>query len=239
MGIDRKTFLKVSGALVVGSMLTPSHMLLASALKESGGSKESAKRWGMVVDLTKCDGCKLCENICREENNVPSYNDPRYDAYWLRVLDVKQTIPNTEEQQIPLMCQHCADPPCVHVCVTKASFVREDGIVLIDEHRCIGCRYCVIACPYRARSIIFRNSDKITNDQVPKMMIGVATKCTLCVHRIDKGGIPACVEGCPMKALTFGDLHDPESEVGKLVAEGIQVLRPEKMLDPGVLYKGL
>jgi molybdopterin-containing oxidoreductase family iron-sulfur binding subunit len=208
----------------------------------------------MVVDLNKCTGCKVCEGACRNENNVPYYgnstDEKRYNAYWLRVADV---TPDPEiygeggkTRHIPLMCQHCDDPPCVHVCVTKASTVREDGIVVIDEHRCIGCRYCIIACPYRARSMIFKENDKWTNKEVPKMMIGVATKCTFCTHRVDKAvgegknPMPACVEACPHDALIFGNMNDPKSEVAKIIGEGkVQVLRPNLEVGPGVFYDGL
>jgi len=239
MGMDRRTFLKLGGALALGTVVTPgTHVLLASQEKKQKDG--STKRFAMVVDLDKCNGCKVCEGVCRDENNVPLYGDKRYDAYWLRVADIKQELPGAEVRHLPLMCQHCDDPPCVHVCVTKASFVREDGIVSIDEHLCIGCRYCVYACPYRARSIIFKDSDKWTNKEVPKMMVGVATKCTFCVHRVDEGRKPACVEECPHNALIFGDMNDPESKVAKLIANAnVKVLRPEKRVGPGVFYKGL
>ncbi|MBE0446940.1 MAG: 4Fe-4S dicluster domain-containing protein [Actinobacteria bacterium] len=242
MGMDRRTFLKLGGALALGSLITPgSQLLLASQENKTGN--ESKTRWAMVVDLDKCSGCnKECEEICRDENNVPHYGNERYDAYWLRVADVKQHLPGVEtrERHIPLMCQHCDNPPCVHVCPTKASFVRDDGITLIDEHRCIGCRYCVIACPYRARSLIFRKSDKWTNEEVPKMMIGVVTKCSFCAHRVDKGQDPACVEKCPYNGLIFGNMNDPNSEVAKIIAtKNTKILRPEKHLGPKVFYKGL
>lgn len=252
MGMDRRTFLKLGGALAVGSMITPgTHALLASQETEAKDGSGFTHKWGMVVDLDKCTGCKTCEAACREENNVPFYGNERYDAYWLRVADIKPHH-GGEEKHLPLMCQHCEDPPCVHVCVTKASFVRGDGTVQIDEHKCIGCRYCVIACPYRARSIIFKNNDTWTNKEVPKMMIGVATKCSFCMHRIDKEvaaaaeegrkpkPVPACVEKCPHDALIFGDLNDPESKVAKLVEHGdVQVLRPNLEVKPHVYYEGL
>mgnify|MGYP003860290031 CR=1 FL=1 len=239
MGMDRRTFLKLGGAVVIGSMITPGTQYLLASQEEKPGEK-SKTRWGMVVDLNKCTGCKVCEKVCREENNVPFYGNKRYDAYWIRVANIRQQLPGAPERYIPLLCQHCADAPCVHVCVTKASFVRKDGIVLVDEHRCIGCRYCVVACPYRARSIIFRNSNTWTNKELQRMMIGVATKCTFCVHRVDKGVEPACVEKCPHNALIFGNINDPNSKIAKIIAEGkTQVLRPEKLVRPGVFYKGL
>jgi tetrathionate reductase subunit B len=240
LSMDRKSFLKMSGALAVGTLVMSAPNLLLLAAEERKLVDGAARRWGMVVDLDKCDGCRICETTCRIENNVPYFNEPRYDAYWLRVAEIEQELPGAQKRPVPLMCQHCEDPPCVHVCVTQASFIREDGIVLVDEHRCIGCRYCVIACPYRARSIIFKENDTWTNKNVPKIMVGVATKCNLCVHRVDVGQKPACVDSCPNNALIFGNMLDPDSEIGKLLAnEHLQALRPEKMVRPGVLYKGL
>lgn len=239
--MDRRTFLKLGGAAALGTVLTPGTRYLLASQEEKPGS-ESKTRWAMVVDLDKCTGCKVCEKVCRDENNVPYYGNERYDAYWMRVADIRKehVVEDVKELHVPLMCQHCEDPPCVHVCVTKASFVREDGIVLVDEHKCIGCRYCVIACPYRARSIIFKNNNKWTNHDVPKMMINVATKCSFCVHRVDEGKDPACVEKCPHNALIFGNLKDPDSEVARIVAKGkVQVLRPNLEVGPGVFYNGL
>jgi molybdopterin-containing oxidoreductase family iron-sulfur binding subunit len=241
--MDRKAFLKISGALAVGALLATAPNLLLLAAEDKKTVSGEVRRWGMVVDLDKCNGCKVCETTCRIENNVPYFNQPRYDAYWLRIAEIEPETPGLEKvgkRPVPLMCQHCEDAPCIHVCVTKASFRRDDGIVLVDEHRCIGCRYCVIACPYRARSIIFRENDTWTNKEVPKIMIVVSTKCNFCVHRVDQGKQPACVEGCPKNALIFGDMMDPKSEIGRLIAESHpQVLRPEKMVKPGVFYKGL
>jgi len=247
MEMDRRTFLKLGGVLTAASVVAPgSQMLMAAAVGATGAkTKASSKtKWAMVVDLNKCTGCRKCEEGCRDENNVPLYGDPRYDAYWLRVAEMKQEVPGAEERPIPLLCTHCDDPPCVHVCVTKASFVREDGIVLIDEHRCIGCRYCIIACPYRARSIIFKENTVRTNEKVPKVMIGVATKCTFCVHRIDDGNLePRCVEECRKighNALTFGDIRDPNSQVSRLLnTENVQVLRPNLKVGSNVYYIGL
>ncbi|MCL6472194.1 MAG: 4Fe-4S dicluster domain-containing protein [Firmicutes bacterium] len=241
MGMDRRTFLKIGGAFALSSIIAPGAQYLVTAQEESPkGESKSKTRWAMAVDLDKCTGCKVCERACREENNVPSWGDPRYDAYWLRVADIKQELEGTQERHLPIMCQHCDDPPCVEVCVTKASFKRKDGIVLVDEHKCIGCRYCVYACPYKARSIIFRKNENITNANVPAMMVGVATKCSFCVQRVDEGKKPACVEKCPHEALTFGNMNDPNSEVAKIIATGnVKVLRPEKRVGPGVFYKGL
>lgn len=253
-GMDRRTFLKMGGLLATGAVLAPGSQLLIARAAGSAGS-DGDKQYAMVIDLDKCDGeCDgECIAACREENNVPIYGEgeeyERYNAWWLRMASAQQEVPGAPEREIPLLCMHCEDPPCVHVCVTKASFVRkEDGIVLIDEHLCIGCRYCIIACPYRARSMIFRKWEDAKNEELgysvnpdrPELMIGVASKCTFCVHKVDQGEEPACVEKCPNNAFVFGLASDPNSEVAKLIATGeTQVWRPVLEVKPNVHYRGL
>lgn len=234
----------MGGLLAAVTAATPaSQLVLAKAMGSAG--PRTKLQYAMVVDSNKCDGCRVCEDACRRENNVPLYGDQRYDIYWIRVAQATpHELPGAEERNVPLLCVHCEDPPCVHVCPTKASFVREtDGIVLIDEHRCIGCRYCVIACPYRARAITFKNipDEMWTNREVPKLMLGVATKCTFCAHRkLDEGELPACVEECPMNALTFGNKNDPSSDVAQIIAEErVTVLRPNLEVKPNVFYLGV
>lgn len=247
MGIDamdRRTFLKLGGMLAAVTAATPASQLVLSKATGSGSSK-TRLQWAMVVDANKCNGCKVCETACRNENNTPLYGDQRYDIYWIRVAQAKpHELAGADDRNVPLLCQQCEDPPCVHVCPTKASFRREeDGIVLIDEHRCIGCRYCVIACPYRARAIVFKDiTDKMwKNREVPKMMLGVATKCTFCAHRkLEEGELPACVEECPHDALTFGNRNDPKSKVARIIAEErVTVLRPNLEVKPNVFYLGV
>lgn len=141
------------------------------------------------------------------------------------------------------MCQHCEIPPCVDVCPTGASMKRADGIVLVDKHICIGCRYCMMACPYKARSFIH---EPIQGQKVhaPRGK-GTVESCTMCVHRVDNDGTPACVEACntkhgPQKAMFFGDLKDSNSEISKqLAAQGGEQLRPDLNLNTGVRYQGI
>lgn len=258
--MDRRTFLKLGGLIAAaGAAMPASQLLVSSTMASTGSSAKKAIQFAMTVNLNNCDGCKECEKACREENNVPDleaeYGEDaaRYTPYWIRVAQMKQHLPGTEERDIPLLCQHCSDPPCVHVCVTKASFVRErDGIVLIDEHRCIGCRYCVIACPFRARTIVFRDNPvprEEQNSKVPSMMLGVATKCTFCAHKdLEAGEIPACVEACKkhMKevkgkpALEFGNRNDNSEKVAMQIANGeVQELRANLEVKPNVYYLGL
>lgn len=253
-GMDRRAFLKLGGLVAAASAALPaSQLLVTSTMASSGSSKKDSIQYAMTVDLNKCDGCKKCEAACREENNVPNleavYGEDakRYTPYWIRVGEMEQEVSDTDidARPIPLLCQHCTKPPCVDVCPTKASFRREkDGIVLIDEHRCIGCRYCVIACPFRARTIVFRENPIPPEDQntkVPAMMLGVATKCTFCAHKdLDAGEKPACVEKCPMGALKFGNRNEKREDVTRMIADGQTLtLRPNMELEPNVFYLGL
>lgn len=200
-------------------------------------------RWGMLIDANKCaEGCDACVRGCVEEHGLWGHGRPETDAQWIRKVTVrdKQTGHVTS---LPLMCQHCEYPPCVDVCPTGASFRRADGIVLVDKHICIGCRYCMMACPYKARSFVHEALD----DQKPYAPRGKGTveSCTLCVHRVDEGGdrIPACAEACNAeghRAMLFGDLNDPESELSESLAQyASDELRADLGLNLGVRYRGL
>jgi len=135
-----------------------------------------------------------------------------------------------------MMCQHCAHPPCVDVCPTGASMKRADGIVQVDKHRCIGCRYCMMACPYKARSFVHEDlHDQKTESPRGK---GTVESCNLCVNRVDRGEIPACAEACPEKAILFGDLKDANSDIAKrLASEPSTEIRGDLRLDLGVRYQ--
>ena len=206
------------------------------------GAKVSAKtRWGLLIDAAKCgDGCTACVAACRKENGWGDAGRPATDAQWIRKLTVRNPR-NGAAFALPMMCQHCADPPCVDVCPTGASFKRADGIVLVDKHTCIGCRYCMMACPYKARSFIHEPLE----DQKPHAPRGKGTveSCTLCVHRVDEGRIPACVEACSDAAggaMLFGDLNDPSSEIAKRVAAYRTTrIRADLGCDPGVYYRNI
>ncbi len=223
-------------------------------------------RWGMVIDLDKCVGCQACTTACKEENNVP-HGSPqeqgqRREIYWNRVIAVSEgEYPTGRVELISMPCMHCDDAPCVTVCPAKATYHRDDGIVMQDFRRCIGCRYCIVACPYGVRSFNFKDQIEeeyhrpdLPPDRVdrgpwpfPQRIRGVVEKCTFCFHRIDQGlkegkkigvdVVPACVEGCPTKARTFGDLDDPDSEVSRLLASrGNFRLREELSTHPKVYY---
>jgi len=198
-------------------------------------------RWGMLIDLNRCDSeCNECVVACIRENGLQGHDRPATDAQWIRKVEVQN--PDTgASKSLPVMCQHCAEPPCVDVCPTGASFKRADGIVLVDKHTCIGCRYCMMACPYKARSFIHESLE----DQKPHAPRGKGTveSCTMCVHRIDADKQPACVEACGSTgggAMLFGDLNDPDSEISQRVAKyASQQIRADLGLDPGVHYQNL
>jgi len=175
----------------------------------------------MVIDLAKCTGCQACAVACKVENEVP----PAVWRTWVKVME-KGTYPDAVNISMPVMCNNCDNAICVRVCPTKASYKREDGIVMIDPHKCTGCKYCMAACPYQARYI----------NPVRKY----AQKCYFCSHRVDQGLLPACVEACPSGALTFGDMNDPNSEVSRLlVKKPTNVLKPEAGTEPSVFYIAL
>ena len=239
--MSRRSFLGVAAAALGGVMLAPGIRLIevAQAATPSAGANPAA-RWGLLIDVNKCaEGCNACVQACNAENGL----DPtptRTSAQWIRIVQVKETK-TTRAAQLPVMCQHCAEPPCVDVCPTGASFKRVDGIVLVDRHTCIGCRYCVMACPYKARSFVHEP----VVDQKPDVPRGkgCVEGCTLCVHRIDKGGTPACVEACAAAghaAMLFGDLNDPASAISVRLRELRSVaLRADLKLGTGVRYAGL
>jgi molybdopterin-containing oxidoreductase family iron-sulfur binding subunit len=230
------------GAVGVGAAVQ--RIELEAATPPRGGEATSDQRWGMVIDLDRCArGCTSCADACRTENNVPLYGNPKIDNHWIRVVTFKDKIPNAQERQIPLLCNHCTHAPCAHVCPVAATFKRADGVTLVDKHRCIGCRYCVIACPYKARNFVYAHTEEWHNPDFPKRMHGVAEGCHFCVHRVDHGEQPACVQACVDAghgAMAFGDLKDPNSIVARQVASSrAHVLRPELALGAAVYYMGL
>ena len=196
-------------------------------------------RWGMLIDVTKLtDGGASMVEACKREqgwDNNPS-SKPEQKAHWARIVHVtdKQTL---NSFSLPVMCQHCEHPPCVDVCPTGASMKRADGIVQVNKHICIGCRYCMMACPYKARSFVH---EPLT-DQVPTSPRGMGTveSCNMCAHRIDEGRLPACVEAAP-DAVIFGDMNDPNSLISQtLKAQGGKQIRADLQLNTGVRYLGI
>ncbi|HEY0824401.1 MAG TPA: 4Fe-4S dicluster domain-containing protein [Ramlibacter sp.] len=239
---SRRGFLAVAAAGLGGIALAPGVRLIeiAGAQVPPDAAKPGV-RWGMLIDATKCaPGCDDCVKACRAENGLPQDPKPT-DAQWVRKIEIRE-VRTGRTASAPVMCQHCAEPPCVDVCPTGASFKRADGIVLVDRHSCIGCRYCVMACPYKARSFVHEP----VADQKPDVPRGkgCVEGCTLCVHRLDAGNkVTACAEACAKaghNAIIFGDLNDPDSEISRRVREWTTMqLRADLNLDPGVRYRGL
>lgn len=175
-------------------------------------------RYGMVIDLRRCIGCHSCSIACKSENNVPL----GVFRSWVKQIE-KGRYPRVMRAFLPSLCNNCEKPICVKNCPVNASYQRDDGIVMIDIHRCIGCRYCIASCPYDARYL-----DPIKH---------IVQKCFWCYHRIDAGLEPACVDTCIGRARIFGDLNDIESEVSRLIASNaVQVLKPEMDTEPRVFY---
>ena len=233
--ISRKDFLATATVAAAGGglMLAPAGRALA---RERGQQKET--RWGFLIDLRKCKGCNTCQVACKTEFDV------RLGVFRSGVLHHDSgAYPNVERTFVPWLCNHCDKPPCAQVCPVQATYKRHDGIVIVDHHRCIGCRYCVIACPYNARYFNFRESEEWPNKDYPRRSHGVAEACTLCAHRLERGAKPACVEACEKVgagALVVGDLNDPESDVSQLIASrAVRRIREDLGTEPKVYYIGL
>ncbi len=240
---SRRQFL---GALGAGTAVTVLPLVALQSVEVQARPAEepvSAKhRWGLVIDTARCaDGCKACVEACNEEHGLTGFGRPETDAQWIRKVKLRDKLTGHVDT-LPLMCQHCEHPPCVDVCPTGASFRRADGIVLVDRHTCIGCRYCMMACPYKARSFVH---EVLTEQLVhaPRGK-GCVESCTLCVHKVDAGeGTTACAEACAReghRAILFGDLNDPESAIARRMKERpTRQLRADLELNTGVRYENL
>ncbi len=235
----RRRFLGTASATFVGITIAPGILLHSVKARSVDEPVTDKQRWGLLIDTNRCvPGCTDCVEACKKEHGLRKNHGPKTDAQWIRKVSLKHQK-SGQVLNMPVMCQHCDEPPCVDVCPTGASFKRADGIVLVDKHICIGCRYCMMACPYNARNFIH---EKLT-DQLPVAPRGKGTveSCTLCVHRIDRGdNSTACSQACQHGAMTFGDLNDTDSEISKkLIEKGGRELRASLKLDTGVRYQGI
>ncbi len=248
MRMTRKELLGLVGAALFAGGATGT----TGGARASASSKSSAVRWGMAIDTKACAehaGCRDCSLACHRAHNVPHVAEPRQEVKWIWKEPQEGVLPflrtdhvsgTVGANSLPVLCNHCASPPCVEVCPTQATWKRSDGIVMMDFHRCIGCRYCMAGCPYGARSFNFVNPRPyITeiNPDFPTRTAGVVEFCNFCEERLRDGKAPACVEACTAKALVFGDLNDEKSAVRKLLAERAAVQRrPELGTGPAVFY---
>ncbi len=245
MNSSRRKFLKsaatIAGATVGYTWLKSSQYLIYGAEPEN----KDTPWYGIVIDIKKCIGCGNCAKACKKENDVPI--EPFFFRTWVEQYVVRndgtvdisspnggidgfsQTVPDEDIFKaffVPKMCNHCAKSPCDQVCPVGATFRSPEGVVLVDEKYCIGCRYCVQACPYGCRFI----------HPIKK----VANKCTLCYHRLKKNLAPACMETCPTGARMYGNLHDRNSEIVKFLKEHTtQVLRPNLNTGSKLYYNEL
>lgn len=272
MKFGKRDFLKLSGLSLLGISVKPSPRAFAGSGSapriesnvKPGPNALTAHRWAMVVDMRACkadEGCEECMKVCHAVHNVPDFRDPnkpdeadiKNEIKWIWTEEFEHAFPEKEHEHIKngvrgnpfvVLCNHCDNPPCVRVCPTKATWKREDGIVMMDMHRCIGCRFCMAACPYGSRSFNWKDPRKglesPPNPKYPTRTRGVVEKCNFCAERLAEGQIPACVEKCKeigVNALHFGDLEDPDSEVRKLLENNFTIRRkPEIGTSPEIYY---
>ncbi len=259
LDLTRRDFITLAataaGSAVAAQVLTTGVLSPFAGLKQrqvTGAAAEvktsSEYHWGMVIDLSKCIGCEYCQRACSAINDVAD------DKPWNIVVD--EQTENGQKFFFSRPCLHCQDAPCVEVCPVQATYHRDDGLVVMDYERCIGCRYCEVACPYDARKFNWQERTD-TNPyeptwgiaEVPRRPRGVVEKCTFCIHRIDAGlangltpgedreATPACVNICPVGARAFGNLKDPRSTVSRLIANNPTLrLREELGTEPSVYY---
>jgi Fe-S-cluster-containing dehydrogenase component len=259
MKSSRRRFMKMAGIAALGLGAQPVIKAVAPASEEGPQMQVhkdpralTAKQWAMVIDTRRFNSVEEMEPIieaCHKTHNVPHFNDKRHEIKWIwetHFHNAFPMIPNkfqseeVENRPYLVLCNHCQNPPCVRACPTQATFKREsDGIVMMDYHRCIGCRFCMAACPFGSRSFNFRDPRPFIaeiNNKFPTRTKGVVEKCNFCAERLAVGQLPACVEASD-GAIVFGDLEDPNSEVRALLRENFTIRRKQELgTEPCVYY---
>ncbi|MEW6249103.1 MAG: sulfate reduction electron transfer complex DsrMKJOP subunit DsrO [Planctomycetota bacterium] len=261
MDESRRSFLKKAGRMGLGlgvglPLLGP----LSCTARRAAPGQAPARQWGLVIDIQKCRREELrraCQTACHRAHNVPAIPDPKREVKWIWSAPFDEAFPDQaehpytatalQEQPVLVLCNHCTSPACVRVCPTQATWKRaQDGVVMMDMHRCIGCRYCIAACPYGARSFNWQDPRPFLGQDIdpnyPTRAKGVVEKCNFCVERLADGRAPACVAAAREApggegALTFGDLSDPDSDVRRLLREKTTICRhPGLGTGPNVFY---
>jgi Fe-S-cluster-containing dehydrogenase component len=268
MSMDRRKFLKIAGiSSILGFGASLATTTQAARQNEPAPPRIEpdkdglvAKRWAMVVDMSKFrteEDIKKTVDACHRAHNVPDFRNPdggvdrKFEVKWIWQTSYERAFPGQENRYMDerlkdmpfvVMCNHCDNPPCVRVCPTQATFKLPNGITMQDMHRCIGCRFCMAACPYGSRSFNWTDPRKALkpeaeNREYPTRTKGVVEKCTFCSERLQKGVMPACVEAAPKGGLVFGDIEAPDSEVRKIVTSKLTIRRkPELGTGPAVYY---
>ena len=253
MDHDRRHFLIRAGSAALFGLGAAAGLPALAATRllpaASGHGTGNAVRWGMLVDMTRCvEPCSSCIDACHSVHNVPHFDNPKDEIKWIWKMDYANAFPDSgqfassRQTAVPVLalCNHCANPPCVRVCPVQATFKREDGIVEMDFHRCIGCRFCMAACPYGSRSFNWRDPRPFIEKYdygYPTREAGVVEKCNFCSERLARGRQPACVEACKNRALVFGNLNDPGSELRRQLSSRVTLQRkPELGTQPSVFY---
>ncbi|MFP4445582.1 MAG: sulfate reduction electron transfer complex DsrMKJOP subunit DsrO [Desulfosudaceae bacterium] len=253
---SRRQFLKVAAVTGAGLAAAPALTSLATAAETkprtvANPQALTAEHWAMVIDTRKFKYASDLDPIiqaCDKVHNIPSFENERHEIKWIWKEGFMHVFPSKENHYLAerlenlsflVLCNQCGNPPCVRACPTKATFQREDGIVMMDYHRCIGCRFCMAACPYGSRSFNFRDPRpglEEINIDFPIRMKGVVEKCNFCAERLAEGKMPACVEASD-GAILFGDLADPRSSVRQALRENFAIRRkPELGTEPSVYY---
>ncbi|MBF8267565.1 MAG: hydrogenase [Dehalococcoidia bacterium] len=234
--LSRRRFLKGAGITAVASAMAGSGILklLSQAEAHEELDNELAKRqWVMVVDLRRCDGCGLCVKACQKGHFLPEEQE------WIKVYEMETTTGRT--YYMPRLCMQCENAPCLRVCPVSATYKTPDGVIVVDQNRCIGCRICMAACPYDARYFNWNDPPPAPvglGGPRPELPVpqqkGTVGKCVFCVHNTREGKLPMCVAGCPMLALYVGDLK------ADLATNGVEIVKLSMFLkdNDAVHYKG-